>query len=126
MMRLLLDTHIVCWHFYGPRNLPKEARQLMMDAEAVLVSSASIWEMAIKVRIGKMNANPRRVVQFMEAAGFKELPVFSRHTVLVSELPMHHSDPFDRLLIAQAMTEPLHLLTVDAQLRQYSELVIPV
>jgi PIN domain nuclease of toxin-antitoxin system len=62
----------------------------------------------------------------MEAAGFKELPVFSRHTVLVSELPMHHSDPFDRLLIAQAMTEPLHLLTVDAQLRQYSELVIQV
>ena len=125
-MKLLLDTHLVCCDFYEPRKIPEAARQLMIDAEAVFVSSASIWEIAIKVRIGKMQANPRRVVQFMEAAGFKELPVFSRHTVLVSELPMHHSDPFDRLLIAQAMTEPLHLLTVDAQLRQYSELVIQV
>src|SRR5271157_147909 len=125
-MKLLLDTHIVCWQFYEPRNLPKEARRLMLDAEAVLVSSASIWEIAIKVRIGKLNANPRRVVQFMEAAGFEELPVFSRHTVLVADLPLHHTDPFDRLLIAQAISEPLHLLTTDAQLKPYSELVILV
>ncbi|MGA2085011.1 MAG: type II toxin-antitoxin system VapC family toxin [Terracidiphilus sp.] len=125
-MKLLLDTHIVCWQFYEPRNLPKEARRLMLDAEAVLVSSASIWEIAIKVRIGKLNANPRRVVQFMEAAGFEELPVFSRHTVLVADLPLYHTDPFDRLLIAQAISEPLHLLTTDAQLKPYSELVILV
>jgi PIN domain nuclease of toxin-antitoxin system len=98
----------------------------MLDAEAVLVSSASIWEIAIKVRIGKLNANPRRVVQFMEAAGFEELPVFSRHTVLVADLPLYHTDPFDRLLIAQAISEPLHLLTTDAQLKPYSELVILV
>ncbi|HMD75886.1 MAG TPA: type II toxin-antitoxin system VapC family toxin [Terracidiphilus sp.] len=125
-MKLLLDTHIVCWQFYEPRNLPKEARRLMLDAEAVLVSSASIWEIAIKVRIGKLNANPRRVVQSMEAAGFEELPVFSRHTVLVADLPLYHTDPFDRLLIAQAISEPLHLLTTDAQLKPYSELVILV
>jgi PIN domain nuclease of toxin-antitoxin system len=96
----------------------------MMDAQAVFVSSASIWEIAIKVRIGKLKANPRRVVQFMEAAGFRELPVYSRHAVLVADLPLHHTDPFDRLLIAQAMSEPMHLLTADTQLRQYSELVI--
>lgn len=125
-MRLLLDTQIVYWHFYEPKNLPKQVPQLMADAEAVLVSAVSIWEIAIKVRIGKMKANPRRIVQFMEAAGFIELPVFSRHTVLVTELPMHHGDPFDRLLIAQAMSEPLNLLTSDAQLRQYSDLVIYV
>lgn len=98
----------------------------MNEAEAVLVSSASIWEIAIKARIGKLQANPRRVVQFMGAAGFTELPVFSKHTVLVADLPLYHTDPFDRLLIAQAISEPLHLLTVDTQLRQYSELVIQV
>ena len=125
-MRLLLDTQIVYWHFYEPKNLPKQVPQLMADAEVVLVSAVSIWEIAIKVGIGKMKANPRRLVQFLAAAGFSELPVFSRHTVLVAELPMHHGDPFDRLLIAQAMSEPLNLLTSDAKLRQYSDLVIYV
>jgi PIN domain nuclease of toxin-antitoxin system len=125
-MKLLLDTHLVCWDFYEPRKIPEAARQLMIDAEAVFVSSASIWEIAIKVRIGKMQANPRRVVQFMEAAGIQELPVCSKHTVLVADLPLLHTDPFDRLLVAQAISEHFHLLTVDAQLRQYSDLVIQV
>ena len=125
-MRLLLDTQIVYWHFHEPKNLPKPVPRLLADAEAVLVSAVSIWEIALKIRIGKMKANPRRIVQFLEAAGFIELPGYSRHTVLVAELPMHHADPFDRLLIAQAISEPLHLLTADAQLRQYSDLVIQV
>ena len=125
-MKLLLDTHLVCWDFYEPRKIPEAARKLMIDAEAVFVSSASIWEIAIKVRIGKMQANPRRVVQFMEAAGIQELPVYSKHTVLVVDLPLLHTDPFDRLLVAQAISEHMHLLTVDAQLKPYSELVIQV
>jgi len=125
-MKLLLDTHIVSWLFYEPQKIPEAARKLIKDAEAVFVSSASIWEIAIKVRIGKMHANPRRVVQFLEAAGIIELPVYSKHTVLVADLPLYHTDPFDRLLIAQAISEPLHLLTTDAQLKQYSELVIQV
>jgi PIN domain nuclease of toxin-antitoxin system len=62
----------------------------------------------------------------MEAAGFNQLPVFSKHTVLVASLPLHHGDPFDRLLIAQAIEEPMHLLTTDTQLAQYSELVVHV
>jgi PIN domain nuclease of toxin-antitoxin system len=125
-MRLLLDTQIVYWSFYEPHNVPKAAQQLMADADEVLVSAVSIWEIAIKVRIGKMNANPGRIVQFMEAAGFRELPVYSRHTVLVADLPLYHGDPFDRLLIAQAIGEPLNLLTANAQLQQYSELVMLV
>ncbi len=125
-MRILLDTQIVYWFFYEPENVPKAARELMAEAEAVLVSAVSVWEIAIKVRLGKMKADPRRVVQLMEAAGFKELPVYARHTVLVADLPMYHGDPFDRLLIAQAISEPLHLLTADTQLRQYSTLVIQV
>jgi PIN domain nuclease of toxin-antitoxin system len=125
-MRLLLDTQIVYWLFYEPNNLPKAARQLITEAEAVFVSSVVVWEIAIKVRIGKMNANPRRIVEFIDAAGFDELPVFSRHTVIVADLPMYHGDPFDRLLVAQAMNEPLNLLTADPQLSQYSDLVIQV
>jgi PIN domain nuclease of toxin-antitoxin system len=98
----------------------------MRGAERTYVSSASIWEVAIKVRLGKIKADPRELFDQIEVNGFLELPVSSRHAVLVAELPMHHADPFDRLLIAQAMSEPLHLLTADAQLRQYSELVIQV
>ena len=125
-MRLLVDTHIFCWWFYEPERLSAEATQVMRDAEEVFVSSASIWEVAIKARLGKIQADPRELFEQIEANGFRELPILSRHTLLVADLPMHHSDPFDRLLIAQAISEPLHLLTADAQLKQYSELVIQV
>jgi len=125
-VQILLDTHIVYWHYYEPKRLPKMARELIVKAEAVFVSSASIWEFAIKSRLGKMDVNPRRVVERIAAGGFHELPVLARHAVLVADLPLHHADPFDRILIAQAMSEPLNLLTVDQQLRQYSELVIQV
>lgn len=125
-MQLLLDTHIVCWHYYEPKRLPEEARRLIINADAVFISSASIWEIAIKSRLGKIEADPHKIVNLIAAAGFKELPVLSRHALLVANLPLHHTDPFDRLLIAQAMSEPFHFLTVDAQLKQYSDLVIHV
>ncbi|MGD0732459.1 MAG: type II toxin-antitoxin system VapC family toxin [Terracidiphilus sp.] len=125
-MRLLADTHIVYWFFLEPEKLPPAARKHLDAASAVYVSAASIWEIAIKVKLGKLKADPERLVQRIDASGMRELPVFSRHTALVANLPLLHSDPFDRLLIAQAISEPLHLLTVDPQLRQYSELVIQV
>jgi PIN domain nuclease of toxin-antitoxin system len=125
-MRILLDTQIVYWFFYERLNVPNEAWTVMKNAEAIFVSAASIWEIAIKVRIGKMNADPLRVTELLEAAGFKELPVFARHTVLVASLPLHHGDPFDSLLVAQAIEEPMQLLTSDSQLKKYSELVILV
>jgi PIN domain nuclease of toxin-antitoxin system len=125
-MRLLIDTHIFCWWFYEPEKLSREALLLMNEAEETFVSSASMWEVAIKVRLGKMNADPKELFDQIEANGFQELPVWSRHALLVAALPLHHTDPFDRLLIAQAMSEPLHLLTADPQFKQYSELVIVV
>jgi PIN domain nuclease of toxin-antitoxin system len=125
-MRLLLDTHIFCWSFYEPKRLSAKAFQVITSAEEVFVSSASIWEIAIKVRLGKMEADPWELFDQIEANDFYELPVLSKHALLVANLPLHHSDPFDRLLIAQAISEPLHLLTVDAQLTQYSELVVQV
>jgi PIN domain nuclease of toxin-antitoxin system len=73
-----------------------------------------------------MKADPKELFDQIQVNGFHELPVLSRHALLVADLPLHHTDPFDRLLIAQAMSEPLHLLTVDPQLKPYSELVIQV
>lgn len=125
-MRLLLDTHIFCWSFYEPPRISRETRELMNGAEEVFVSSASIWEVAIKSRLGKMDADPRELFDQIEANGFEELPVWSRHALMVADLPLYHSDPFDRILIAQTISERLHLLTVDSQLKQYSELVIQV
>jgi PIN domain nuclease of toxin-antitoxin system len=125
-MRILLDTHIFYWLFYEQHKLPSAARAILDDAEAVYVSAVSFWEIAIKVRVGKLKADIPELLSSLEAANLLELPVLARHTPIVSILPLHHADPFDRLLVAQAMTEPLHLLTVDPQLKQYSELVIQV
>ena len=125
-MRLLLDTQIVYWLFYEQHNVPAVARRLIADADEVLISAVAVWEIAIKVRIGKMNADPEDLEQLLEAAGFTELPVFARHAVRVADLPMHHGDPFDRLLVAQAVYEQLNLVTTDANLKQYTELVIQV
>jgi PIN domain nuclease of toxin-antitoxin system len=125
-MRLLLDTHLLYWWFYEPQKLSSGAVKTIKDAEEVFFSSASLWEIAIKVRLGKIKADPRQIVHWTEQSDFSELPIFSRHTLLVATLPLHHTDPFDRLLLSQAMSEPLHLLTVDRQLKPYSELVVLV
>jgi PIN domain nuclease of toxin-antitoxin system len=125
-MRLLLDTHIFYWSFYERGRLSRKALELIAGAEAIFVSSASLWEIAIKTRLGKIKADPQELLEQLDASGFQELPVWSRHAILVADLPMHHTDPFDRLLIAQAISEPLHLVTADEKLRQYSELVIQV
>ena len=125
-MRILLDTHIFYWLFYDQRKLPSAARTILDDADAVFVSAVSLWEIAIKVRVGKLKADIPELLSSLGAANLLELPVLARHTPIVSVLPLYHADPFDRMLIAQAMSEPLHLLTADPQLKQYSELVIEV
>jgi PIN domain nuclease of toxin-antitoxin system len=125
-MRLLLDTHILLWALAEPRKIPKQTRAQIEAADnEVLFSAASLWEVAIKVQTGRL-ALPVPLDELSSAAqdmGFAELPVRSAHTVRVARLPLHHRDPFDRLLVAQAMLEPARLLTVDGPLRQYSDLV---
>jgi PIN domain nuclease of toxin-antitoxin system len=125
-MRVLLDTHILYWWFSESARISPKAFKTISEAEVVFVSSASIWEISIKARLGKIDADPQRLFDQMTIYGFHELPVWSKHAMLVAKLPMHHADPFDRLLVAQAISEPLHLLTVDTQLLPYSELVIQV
>jgi PIN domain nuclease of toxin-antitoxin system len=125
-MHILLDTHIYLWHVSDDELLSKEARSLILEAESIHISAASLWEIAIKVRLGKLNADLERLVAEMEPSGFVELPVTSRHAAQVAKLPLLHGDPFDRLLVAQAMSEPFYLVTTDSQLPQYSSLVIQV
>ena len=125
-MRLLLDTQVYLWYVADSRRLSAKARSEIASAEDVFVSAASIWEATVKVAIGKLDAVPDDLVAGIGASGFAELPVSARHAARVVTLPQHHRDPFDRLLVAQAIHEPLHLLTADSALRRYSELVVTV
>ena len=122
-MRLLLDTHIFLWAVTDSRKLKASARREITDAEQVFVSAASIWEIAVKVRLGKLDGDPEDLAASIEGSGFLELPVRAQHAARVARLPLHHADPFDRLLVAQAMSEPLVLLTADAALTKYGDLV---
>ena len=123
-MRLLLDTHIFLWAVAGSTLLKPTARRLIESADEVYVSAASIWEVAIKARLGKIEADPAELAAAIAASGFLELPVSAAHAAGVAQLALHHNDPFDRLLIAQALAEPLKLLTADAVLAQYSDVVV--
>lgn len=122
-MRLLLDTHVFLWVVTDSRRLKAPARRTLESADAVFVSAASIWEIAIKARLGKIDADPDAVAACIADSGFQELPVRAAHAKGVATLPDHHADPFDRLLLAQALAEPLRLLTADPVLARYSELV---
>jgi PIN domain nuclease of toxin-antitoxin system len=122
-VRLLLDTHIFLWAVTDSRRLSADARSTISAADEVYVSAASIWEAAIKAGLGKIQGDMTELAESIAASGFLELPVTALHAASVARLPQHHRDPFDRLLIAQALAEPLVLLTADPSLLQYSELV---
>jgi PIN domain nuclease of toxin-antitoxin system len=125
-MRLLLDTHIFLWAVAGSTQLKPAVRRLIESADAVYVSAASIWEIAIKARLGKLEADPLELSAAIGPSGFLELPISATHAAGVAQLEPHHSDPFDRLLIAQALAEPLRLVTVDEILAKYSDVVVLV
>ena len=118
-MRLLLDTHVFIWSVTGDRRLTAARRAYVSAAEVVFVSAASIWEIAIKSRLGKIQGDPDELTAAIDLSGFQELPVAARHAAAVAKLPFHHSDPFDRLLLAQAFSEPLRLLSADRVLAEY-------
>jgi PIN domain nuclease of toxin-antitoxin system len=125
-VKYLLDTQVFLWYLADSRKLPAAGRERIAQADEVFVSAASIWEASIKVAIGKLEADVDALVREIEGSGFVELPVTAAHAARVASLPRHHADPFDRLLVAQAMYEPLHLLTADGSLAAYSGLVVQV
>ncbi len=125
-MRLLLDTHLLIWCLDSPQRLDITTMAAIEDiGNEVLFSAASIWEIAIKTALGRADfkIRPEAVAQEARDVGFTELPVRSDVAARVADLPLHHGDPFDRLLVAQAMAEPAWLYTADPLLSVYSDLV---
>lgn len=128
-MRLLLDTHLLLWALNDPDRLTGSTREAIENpGNDVLFSTASIWEIAIKVRLGRPDFAVRAETIAMESLsrGFTELLIRWQSAAVVADLPLHHRDPFDRILLAQAITEPIHLYTVDRKLAPYSPLVVLV
>ncbi len=122
-MRILLDTHVFLWWLNDDEKLSAEGRAMIVSAVDVYVSSASIWEAAIKVGIGKLEVDVDQLVAQIKPNGFRELPITAMHAAMVKNLPGVHRDPFDRILVAQALVEPLRLVTCDAILKGYPALV---
>jgi PIN domain nuclease of toxin-antitoxin system len=118
-MRLLLDTHVFIWSVTASRLLKAATRDYLASAQAVYVSAASIWEIAIKSRLGKIDGDPQLFAAAIEPSGFHALAITPQHAAAVAKLPLHHADPFDRLLLAQAFAEPLRLVTADRMLAAY-------
>ena len=119
---LLLDTHLLLWASGQPERLSAEARGLLEDANNEPVfSAASLWEIAIKRGLGRedFRVEPRLLRRGLLDNGYRELAIASEHAVAVESLPQLHKDPFDRMLLAQALTEGITLLTADALVAQY-------
>jgi len=122
-VELLLDTHALLWWLTDSKRLPARWRQLIGDPEhRVLVSAVCVWEIAIKSSIGRLQVKMPPDFQLSRVAtecGFEDLAITAAHAAEVTDLPTHHADPFDRLLIAQAAVERLTIVTADRQFRNY-------
>lgn len=122
-MRLLLDTHAFLWFITNDSQLSAAAKVLIADpSNEILVSPVSYWEIAIKVKLGKYPLSVpylTLITQGVDSNGFKVLPIEPRHTEMLTTLPLHYGDPFDRLMVAQAMVEEISLVSIDPQLGAY-------
>jgi PIN domain nuclease of toxin-antitoxin system len=121
-MKYLLDTHIILWALAEPHRLPMKAKKIIEHQETELFfSAASLWEIAIKSGLDRadFSIDATLIRRALLDNGYIELPITSEHTVFILNLPPIHKDPFDRILISQAITEGIMLLTVDPVMRQY-------
>lgn len=126
-MRLLLDTHIVLWAAAMPEKLPNTAVELLNDERNTLFfSAASFWEIVIKNALGRSDfqVNCQQLRSGLLINNYHELLVSSEHCLYVETLPSHHKDPFDRILVAQAIVEDMTLLTADSLLSQYPSVLL--
>mgnify|MGYP001808335317 CR=1 FL=1 len=124
-MRFLLDTHVLIWAISDPDRLGRVRDEIASSRNAVFFSAASIWEIAIKaaLRRSDFEIDPHEVIDEASLLGFVELAITAKVAATVRDLPGIHHDPFDRLLVAQAVAEPVVLLTADSKLAGYSDLV---
>jgi len=123
-VRLLLDTHALLW-WLADEGLNSQAREAIADPDnLVAVSAASAWEISIKQAFGKLTA-PDDLEQQLQAGGFTALPISIAHGIAAGRLPRHHEDPFDRVLIAQAMAEGMTIVTRDKRFDNYAVALLP-
>lgn len=127
-MRILLDTHIALWAVTGNAQLAAQAVQAIVAADEVFVSTASLWEIAIKHSLGRgdMPVSSAQVLRAFENAGYGLLVIKPAHALRVEQLAPIHRDPFDRLLVAQALVEPMTLITRDPLVARYSDAIMRV
>jgi PIN domain nuclease of toxin-antitoxin system len=119
-VRLLLDTHALLWYLTTPEKLPSPARRAIESADsAVYASVASAWEIAIKVAIGRLEFDAGTLEGALPAVGVELLGISLQHTARVATLPAHHRDPFDRMLVSQALCEAMTLVSRDRELSKY-------
>jgi PIN domain nuclease of toxin-antitoxin system len=128
-LNLLLDTHVALWAISDHPRLSKKARALIESPRSsVWISAATVWEIAIKhgLRRGDMPVSGQDALRYFQASGYRFLPVEPEHAAAVEELPALHADPFDRILVAQALVEPMRLMTHDPLVARYNDTVIEV
>lgn len=125
-MRLLLDTHVLLWAMLDADRLGHSSKTMIARADEVFVSSVSLWELAIKNSVGKLAIDLAKLEAAVLAAGYRPLPVAWAHALALGGLPPIHRDPFDRMLVAQAISEPMHLLTPDKALAAYGPQVVVI
>lgn len=128
-MNLLLDTHVALWAITDSPKLPRKARDLIESPKtSIWISTATLWEIAIKHGLGRgdMPVSGKDALRYFQASGYQLLSIEPEHAVAVEELPSHHADPFDRILVAQALVEPMRLMTHDPVVARYSDTVIEV
>jgi PIN domain nuclease of toxin-antitoxin system len=127
-LKLLLDTHVVLWVLADDRRLSKIARGLVEDEDSLcFLSAASVWEVAIKRSVGKLDVPTGFPAEFHDEVrhrGIASMPIYDTHAAAVADLPLHHQDPFDRLLVAQARIEGMSILSKDENLRAYDVPVV--
>ena len=128
-MNLLLDTHVALWAITDSPRLPDKARDLISSpTTTVWISAANVWEIAIKHALGRgdMPVSGHDAMRYFQESGYRFLPVEAEHAVAIEELPAHHHDPFDRILVAQALVEPMRLMTHDPLVALYSDTIIKI
>ncbi len=128
-MNLLLDTHVALWAIADSPKLSQSARDLIdSPRSSVWVSAATVWEIAIKHALARedMPISGQSALRYFHDSGYGVLPVEAEHAAAVEGLPPHHRDPFDRILVAQALVEPMRLMTHDPMMARYSDTIISV
>ncbi|MCL5956104.1 MAG: type II toxin-antitoxin system VapC family toxin [Gammaproteobacteria bacterium] len=126
-MNLLLDTHVALWAITDSPRLSKKAREMIeLPKSSIWISAATIWEIAIKRSLGRgdMPVSSQEAMRYFGESGYRFLPIEPEHAAAVEDLPAHHADPFDRILVAQALVEPMRLITHDAMVACYSDTII--